>query len=121
MRAVFASLALVLALVSVAPAKAQHSVSLSWTASSDAAANPTLAYNVYRLAGACPASGTVGFTKLTATPVTVSTFTDATVALGPACYYVTSTLNGAESLPSNFVSAVSLPGAPTLLKIAATT
>jgi hypothetical protein len=121
MRAVFASLLLVLALAFAVPSKAQHSVSLSWTASSDAAANPTLAYNVYRLAGACPVSGTAGFTKLTATPVSAATFTDATVALGPACYYVTSTLNGAESLPSNLVSAVILPGSPTLLKITAST
>ena len=103
------------------PARAQHSASLSWTASSDAAANPSLGYNVYRLAGACPASGTTGFTKLNASPVTATTFSDATVGLGAACYYVTATLNGAESVPSNTASAVILPGAPTLLKITATT
>jgi hypothetical protein len=103
------------------PARAQHSASLSWTASSDAAANPTLGYNVYRLAGACPASGTTGFTKLNTSPVTTTTFSDASVGLGSFCYYVTATLNGAESVPSNTASAVILPGAPTLLKIAATT
>jgi hypothetical protein len=103
------------------PARAQHSASLSWTASSDAAANPTLGYNVYRLAGACPASGTNGFTKLNTSPVTTTTFSDASVGLGSFCYYVTATLNGAESVPSNTASAVILPGAPTLLKIAATT
>jgi hypothetical protein len=104
-----------------APARAQHSASLAWTASSDAAANPTIGYNVYRLAGACPATGTAGFTKLTATPLTTTTFADTTVGLGTFCYYVTATLNGAESVPSNTASAVILPGAPTLLKIAAST
>ena len=54
---------LAFALAFAAPAKAQHSASLSWTASSDAAANPSMGYNVYRLAGACPTSGTAGFTS----------------------------------------------------------
>ena len=112
---------LVLALTFAAPAKAQHSVSLSWVASSDASANPTLGYNVYRLAGACPTSGTTGFTKLNAAPVTTPSFTDSTVGLGSVCYYVTATLNGAESVPSNTASAVVLPGAPSVLKITATT
>lgn len=112
---------LALALSSATPVKAQHSASLTWGASSDAAANPTLSYNVYRLSGACPASGTAGFTKLNTAPVTTLTFTDSTIALGNACYYVTATLNGAESVPSNTASAVVLPGAPTLLKITGTT
>jgi hypothetical protein len=104
------------------PSRAQaHSVSLSWTASSDAAANPTLAYNVYRISGACPASGTTGFVKLSASPVSGTTFTDSTVPLGQVCYYVTATLNGGESLPSNTAAAVILPGAPTSLKITGTT
>ena len=110
-----------LAFMFAAPAKAQHSASLTWGASPDAAANPTLSYNVYRLSGACPTSGTAGFTKLNTTPVTTLTFTDSTIALGNACYYVTATLNGAESVPSNTASAVVLPGAPTLLKITGTT
>jgi hypothetical protein len=102
------------------PTLAQHSASLTWTASADAAANPTLGYNVYRLAGACPASGTTGFTKLNASPITTTTYSDASVGLGTFCYYVTATLNGAESVPSNTASAVVLPGAPTLLKVPAT-
>ena len=100
------------------PAKAQaHSAVLSWNASPDAG----VSYNVYRLTGACPASGTAGFTKLNAAAVTTLTYTDSTVALGAVCYYVTATLNGAESVPSNTASAVVLPGAPTLLKINSTT
>ena len=112
---------LALALTFAPPAKAQHSASLTWTASSDAVANPTLGYNVYRLAGACPTSGTTGFTKLNTATVTTTTFTDSTISLGNACYYVTATLNGAESVPSNTASTVILPGAPTLLKITGTT
>ena len=112
---------LALALTFAAPARAQHTASLTWTASTDAAANPTLGYNVYRLAGACPTSGTAGFSKLNTATVTTTSFTDSTIALGNACYYVTATLNGAESVPSNTASAVILPGAPTLLKIAGTT
>ena len=101
------------------PTRAQHSVSLTWTASTDAAANPLLSYNVYRLVGACPASGTAGFAKINTTLVMTPTFTDANVGLGSFCYYVTATLNGAESVPSNAASAVILPGSATLLKIAA--
>jgi hypothetical protein len=101
------------------PARAQsHSVALSWTAPTD----PGVNYNVYRLAGSCPASGTAGaFVKINTAPVTSTSYTDSTVALGTSCYYVTATLNGAESVPSNTVSGVVLPGAPTLLKITGTT
>src|SRR5258707_187346 len=114
-------LLLVPLLLLAVPARSQsHSVSLSWNASADAAANPTLAYNVYRLSGACPATGTAGFTKLSASPVSGTTFTDATVPLGQVCYYVTATLNGAESVPSNTASGVVLPGAPTVLKVTGT-
>jgi hypothetical protein len=98
-------------------ARAQaHSVSLSWTISIDSAAS----YNIYRLSGACPASGASGFTKITATPITGTAYTDNTVAAGTYCHYATSVLNGAESVPSNLASAVILPGAPTALSIART-
>ena len=122
MKHISAIIALCLALMFVAaPARAQHSASLSWTASPDAAANPSLGYNIYRLSGACPTSGTAGFTKLNATPISTTTYTDASVGLGSFCYYVTATLNGAESVPSNTASAVVLPGAPTLLKFTSAT
>jgi hypothetical protein len=103
------------------PTLAQHSASLTWTASPDATVNPTIGYNVYRLAGACPATGTTGFTKLNATPLTNTAFSDTNVGLGNFCYYVTATLNGVESVPSNTAPAVILPGSPTLLKITAAT
>jgi hypothetical protein len=93
-----------------------HSVSLTWTASTDAG----VSYNVYRLSGACPASGASGFTKITGTPVSTTAYTDATLAPGSYCYYATAVLNGAESVPSNLASAVILPAAPTALKVAGT-
>lgn len=117
----FAILAVFALAFMVVPARAQHTVSLSWGASSDAVANPNLAYNVYRLVGPCPIGSTPSFTKITAAPVSGLTFTDSNAALGQVCYYVTSTLNGAESAPSNTASGVVLPGAPTLLKITGTT
>ena len=99
------------------PANAQaHSVSLAWTASIDSGSS----YNLYRFSGACPASGTSGFTKITATPITGTSYTDSTVVAGTYCYYATSVLNGAESIPSNLASAVILPGAPASLSIGGT-
>jgi hypothetical protein len=93
-----------------------HSVSLSWTASTDSG----VSYNVYRLSAACPATGTAGFTKITATTVIATTYTDGTVAPGTYCYYATSVLNGSESVPSNLASAVILPAAPTALSVTGT-
>src|SRR5258708_12053268 len=103
-------LLLVPLLLLAVPARSQsHSVSLSWNASADAAANPTLAYNVYRLSGACPATGTAGFTKLSASPVSGTTFTDATVPLAHVCYYLPPPLNPPETIPSNTPSLPLLP------------
>jgi len=85
-----------------------HSVNLSWTASPDAG----VSYNIYRLAGACPATGTTGFSKITGTPVAATTYTDSIVTPGTYCYYATSVFNGAESVPSNVAPAVILPAAP---------
>jgi chitinase len=93
-----------------------HTVSLSWTASTDSVAG----YFVYRFAGACPTSGTSGFTKITTTAVTGTSYADSTVAAGAYCYYATSVLNGVESAPSNFASAVILPAAPTSLSVTGT-
>jgi hypothetical protein len=87
-----------------------HSVTLNWTASTDAAGNPTLSYNVFRLIGAC--SATAAFTKINTTPVTATTFVDSGIAPGAYCYQATSFLNGAESKPSNQVAAVILPLPP---------
>lgn len=86
-----------------------HSVALAWTASTDAAANPTLTYNVYR---AVTCAGT--FSKISS-GVAAVTFTDTSVQPGAYCYQVTAFVNSAESVPSNQSTVVILPAAPTKL------
>lgn len=77
--------------------RAQDRVRVSWTASSDAAGNPSLTYNVYR-AGSCPGQ----FAKLNAAPLSGTSYLDTNVAIGTVyCYQVTAVLSGIESLPSN--------------------
>ena len=98
-------LAYVVLLLAVAaiPSRAQstHKAVLTWTASTDAAANPTLGYNVYKFQGTCPIGTTPTATKLNTSPVTATTYTDSGLTVGASvCYFVTSTLNGAESGPS---------------------
>src|ERR1700758_5368984 len=60
-----------------------HSVTLFWVASTDAALNPTLGYQIYRLNGVCPVvppatvAAATGFALISgATPLTVLTYTD---------------------------------------------
>jgi hypothetical protein len=84
-----------------ASAHAQHNVSISWTASTSAAGNPSLTYNVYRSSGC---SGT--FALLNTTPIGATTFLDAAVPPGTYCYQATAVLSGLESTPSNEASAV---------------
>ena len=98
------SLAAALAAVAllIAPcALAQQSQStyLRWTASSSAASNPSLTYNVYR-ANSC--TGT--FTKINAAAVVLTTYLDNQPAVGSYCYQVTAVLNGVESGASNDAS-----------------
>ena len=83
------------------PARAQHSVRLAWTASSDAAANPSLAYNVYRSANCAGA-----FARLNSAPVAATSYLDASALAGAWCYQVTAVLNGTESVPSSEAVAV---------------
>jgi hypothetical protein len=106
---------LVLALFLVSGTASAHNVVLVWNASTDTG----VAYNVYRAAATLGTGNTVTcpsvpFADVLATGLTVLTYTDATVALdGAYCYYVTATLGGLESIPSNLASAVILPSAPT--------
>ena len=103
-----------------------HSVALTFTASSDAATNPTLAYNMYRLNGACPAvaptsvSGS-SFTKINAAAINTTAYTDANVAPGTYCYFATAFVTTAESNPSNDASAFVQPIAPTSLGVTTVT
>ena len=106
----------VLALAIAAGAQSSHSVSLSWGASPDAGANPSLTYNVYRAASGC--TGTPTFSKLNTASVSGTSFSDLSVSVGNTyCYEVTAVLNGLESAPSNSAPAVILPAAPQTLVV----
>ena len=90
-----------------------HSVALTWTASTDAAANPTLTYNAYRGIGATCTTTTV--LVQIATKIATTSYTDAGLQPGAYCYAVTSFLNGAESVDSNLAPAVVPPSPPSAL------
>lgn len=104
-------------MVLVATMQAGHTVTLTWTASPDAAANPSITYNIYRFNGT-PACPTSGFTLLSSTASGVLTATDSNVTVGETLSYeVTAVLNGLESVPSGCASVLlppSPPGKPTL-------
>ena len=96
------------------PSLAQsHSATISITAPSDATS--ASGYNVYRASGICPATapGTLGWTKLTASPITVLTYTDSTITVGAWCYYVTQVQVGVESSPSNAAGGTAQPNTVT--------
>lgn len=88
----------ILVLLGSAFAQATHSVTLSWSDTSNPAGTT---YTVYRATGLC--SGTPTFSKI-ATAITAKTYQDTSVTPGNYCYQVTATFNGAESVPSNSVN-----------------
>lgn len=94
-------------------AQASHSVSLTWTASSDTGGT----VNVYRSTSTCPTGSAVpsGFTSLATKVAAAGPYSDTTVGIGQFSYYVTTVVNGAESVPSNCISVVITPLAPTAL------
>jgi hypothetical protein len=96
-----------LALLAPAAGAQSESTYLTWTASSDAAANPSLTYNVYR-ASSC--AGT--FTMINAAPVSATIYLDNQPPPGSYCYRVTSVLSGVEGNPSNTATATILPVQP---------
>ena len=107
--AISIAIAIILAMTLAAPAaRAQHSVTLNWTASTDAAANPSLTYNVYR-SPTC----TGAFAKRNASPVAATSYVESDVLPGSYCYQVTSVLSGSEGSPSNqaavLIPATTLP------------
>lgn len=81
-----------------------HSVSISWTASTDAVDG----YNVYK--GSAAGSEA---TKVNTALITTDSFVDTTAAPGDWFYAVKSSLGGVESLISNSIEARILPAAPT--------
>lgn len=106
-------------LLGVAFGQSGHFVNLIWSASSDStAANPGTV-TVYRASGACPATGigSLSYTALTTTAPAGGPYSDTSVTVGTWCYYVTATIGGATSGPSNTVQAVILPLAPSSLKV----
>ena len=82
------------ALTGVCTTAGSHTVSLNWTAST----TPSVNYNVYR-------SGTSGgpYTKLTASPVSATSYIDSAVLAGQTYYYVTTAVasGNTESAYSN--------------------
>jgi hypothetical protein len=83
------------------PALAQHTVTLSWTASTTSG----VTYNIYRQQ-ACSGN----FTQINASAITATVHTDSAVAPGETyCYQVTALLSGVESTASNPAPAT-IPG-----------
>lgn len=108
MKNLITSLALLLAST---VAIAQHSVTLTWTASVDTGGT----VNVYRATSACAGGGTPSFVKLQSGVVAAGPYVDSTVGAGLFCYYVTALVNGVESLPSNTAGVTIVPAPPTAL------
>ena len=102
-----------------------HYMELLWIASTDGAANPTLAYNLYRgtapggesssSLNASPVAAGCNSTTATGNGTTPCYYYDATATtVGQQyCYVVKSILNGALSGPSNEACAVIPPAPPT--------
>jgi len=101
MKKLIPALAALLFGLSTTPASAQHNVSLTWTASTSAAGNPSLTYNIYRSSG-CSST----FAILNTAPISATSFLDIAVPPGTYCYQATAVLAGLESTPSNQASAV---------------
>lgn len=85
-----------------------RSVGLKWNANTDQVDG----YNLYRGAAAGQEN-----TKVNAAVIVGTTFTDPNPVVGHNFYIAKSVLNGIESLASNEVDAVLLPGAPTGLVV----
>jgi hypothetical protein len=79
-----------------APSGRQHSVTLSWKAST----SPIVGYNVYR-------RGASGVVKLNLEPITATRYVDSTVQPGETYFYVTKAVSakGTESTASNEIRA----------------
>ena len=108
-----ATLLLVL-FASSAIAQGQHSATLTWTASSDSTTTTPGTVTVYRATAACPASGigTLTYTPLTTTAPAGGPYVDTAVTVGTTyCYYVTATIGGSTSGPSNTFQA-KIPASP---------
>jgi fibronectin type 3 domain-containing protein len=109
MKRILLSLAAAALLSIAAAAQSPHKVTLSWTASADAATE-SLTYTVYRAAGACSSGATLA---ALAPLLTATSYTDTAVTGGGEyCYDVVAvSAAGVVSAPSNQIT-VSVPLAP---------
>lgn len=71
-------------------------------------------YNVYRAPGICSANS--AFVKLTQNTIPTTTYQDNPPS-GTYCYQVTAVINGIEGPPSNQLTVVTKPAAPTDLRL----
>jgi len=113
-----------LAFLFASAVRAQHTVNLAWTVSTDdTTANCTVAgscsQTVYRAPGAC--STTSSYISLANLTATQATFADTNVPGGVYCYLVTFTLSGTESPRTDTVTVSLQPKAPTGIKVTGTT
>ena len=111
MKRLLLTLAAAIAIAGAAAAQNPHKVTLTWTASADAA-HQSLTYTVYRGSGACTASPTLSPLS-GADLLTNTTYVDLAVTGGAEyCYQaVAVSAAGVISAPSNSVS-VTVPLAP---------
>lgn len=93
-----------------------HSVTLTWTAPSDATSSSTM--TMFRATGAC--SGSPTFSVLASGLAVNKPYVDTTVSVGTYCYTAQHVLNGANSVNSNLASASVSPLPATGLSVTVT-
>lgn len=90
-----------------------HSATLTFTKSADDIGALSTGYTAYRAPGTCPAIiDSAQFTVVNSSIIHGTSYTDMTVTPGVYCYFMTFSI-GAESVPSNAVTAIVQPAAPT--------
>ncbi len=105
---------LAVALLATASLHAQHTVTLSWSASPSSTPTNPGTIQVFRSTGACPASGVPASpTSLTSAAPAAGPYVDSAVAPSTTyCYYVEAIISSAESTPSNTTQATVIAFAP---------
>lgn len=94
---------------------AQHTMSLSFGASPDSTTQNPGTSQIYWAQGPCPASGIAGLTWTQATAAGAPSYSLANPYVvnlpgaGTYCAYVTATIGGATSVPSNTASGTATP------------
>lgn len=112
------AIAIIFATLGVITGFAQHSATLTWKASADSTAITPGTASVYRASGACPATGigTASYSLLSVTAPAGGPYVDTSVTGGATfCYYVTASISGGTSDPSNTCTVTVPLAAPTNL------